>query len=499
MQVHSFHKYMGAALCAALLAVSCGGGGGTPAATPAVSLGTVTGFGSVIVNGTHFDDSQATVLIDELPGTSAQLKVGMVVAVEGSGVNCPSSDTALCSGVASRIRFRNNLVGPITSVNLLTNTIQVMGRDVVIGDSSMLTGMSPRDLSGLQVNDVVQVSGLLDRDQVHDRIRARLLDKTGTLLNGTSALSVMGTVSNANLSGATCTVDGVNVQFSGLASGSLPSGGIANGQYVQVTGSTFAGGLLTADRIQLRDRISFPSATRIEVEGAITQFVTLSNFLVNGQAVDASSAVFRNGTASDLANGVLVDVIGTMSGSTLLASKVTLRLEANVEVAAPLQAVDPVAGTLQLLGRSIGTTTATQYVDTSSGTGRPLRTLGLSNLVPGDRIDVRAYKDASGNLVATRVERTDPDTRLTAKGPVDAKVPNSGLTIVGIAAVTGAQTNYTLADGTSTTDATFYATVQVPPALPSLVRVMGVASATLTNTIDATHPTGVPGEARIAQ
>ncbi len=57
-------KRLMAGLCAAstALLVACGGGGsdGTSSAAPAAQYeGTVTGFGSVIVNGVRFDDSQA--------------------------------------------------------------------------------------------------------------------------------------------------------------------------------------------------------------------------------------------------------------------------------------------------------------------------------------------------------------------------------------------------------------------------------------------------------
>ena len=36
-------------------------------------------------------------------------------------------------GIATRIRFRNNLEGPVTAINRLTNTLQVMGLDAATG------------------------------------------------------------------------------------------------------------------------------------------------------------------------------------------------------------------------------------------------------------------------------------------------------------------------------------------------------------------------------
>ena len=194
------------ASCATLL-LACGGGGsdGPPAPAPSVSVGTITGFGSVIVNGVRFDDAGAAVLINDQVATSTQLKVGMVVAVEGSVSACPNADTALCEGIATRIRFRNNLVGPITTINRLTNTVQVMGRDVVVDDSTVFDGTTANDLSGLSVGDTLAVSGLTE--QV--RVRARLVQRLGTFANGMTPITLHGVVANVDAVAGTCTVDGV--------------------------------------------------------------------------------------------------------------------------------------------------------------------------------------------------------------------------------------------------------------------------------------------------
>ena len=69
---------------AVLMLGSCGGVGqdGTGAAPDTQSTGVVSGFGSVIVNGIHFDVSGAQISIDGVPGAAqTDLRVGMVVTV----------------------------------------------------------------------------------------------------------------------------------------------------------------------------------------------------------------------------------------------------------------------------------------------------------------------------------------------------------------------------------------------------------------------------------
>jgi len=155
---------------------------------------------------------------------------------------------------------------------------------------------------------------------------------------------------------------------------------------------------------------------------------------------------------------------------------------------------------LILLGQRVATTPLTQFTDHATGSGRPNRSIGYADLVLTDRVDVRAYQDGSGQLVATRVERTEADPLLIARGAVAAKAPLTNLTLLGIDVATSAMTRYRDSLGLPISDVTFYALVQVPPALPTVVRAQGVASATNTSTtIDATRATSTRGEVEIAQ
>jgi hypothetical protein len=107
---------------------ACGGGGGgqvagidgggtpTPVAT-VVSKGTITGFGSVIVNGVHYDSNGADITIDDNPGLESDLAVGDVVVVKGT---LSSSGT---SGSADSIDFDDAVEGPVSAIDLAGGTI----------------------------------------------------------------------------------------------------------------------------------------------------------------------------------------------------------------------------------------------------------------------------------------------------------------------------------------------------------------------------------------
>ena len=486
-------RLLALSILSALWGCGAGSSGVDADTSPTVTVGSITGFGSVIVNGTRFDDRNAVVTINDQAATAAELRVGMVVTLEGSVNACPKTETALCEGVATRIRFRNNMEGPITLINRLTNVVQVMGRDVVIDDSTVVEGTVLADINGLNLGDVVSVSGIPDQT----RLRARWIERTGAVVNGTSAVTAQGVAANVDQATQSFTVDGVRVGWHGVTGSDFSASGLSNGQYVSVHGTGYANGLIAADRIQIRDRVSFPDASLLDLEGYVTDFVSVGNFAVSGQRVDASNAVFLNGVAADLKAGVKVGIEGVVANAVLLARKVTFRKETTAQIVAPIQSKETATMSLLLLGQKITTTTLTEYLDRSSGPGRPLRSIGYADLAVADRIDIRAYKNTSGTLVATRIERTEPSSLLIAKGAVDSKMPVLRLSLLGIEALTGQETRYRDTQSALITDVEFYGLLQVPPAVPSIVRVQGVAGLFSTSTIDASRTSSNRGEVEL--
>jgi len=103
--MNTLPRIIAAFIATAILSTAgCGGGGGggggvtpppttPPPTTPpptggitrtGVALGPITGFGSVIVNGTTYDTSSATFTKDGQPATQDDFSVGQVVLVKGS-------------------------------------------------------------------------------------------------------------------------------------------------------------------------------------------------------------------------------------------------------------------------------------------------------------------------------------------------------------------------------------------------------------------------------
>ncbi|MDO8286059.1 MAG: DUF5666 domain-containing protein [Rhodoferax sp.] len=470
---------------------ACGGSGSPPpSVTTQTTVGTITAFGSVVVNGIRFDDSTARITMDDALTTRDRLRLGMVVQVRGQ-INANGT------GAASSIQYNDCVQGPITAMNQVQNTVTVLGQTVHIDDSTVFDGVTLRDMNSFAVGDQVEISCL--RDQARSQIRATRMERQGAFQNGVSELEVKGTVANLNLAAGTCTIDGLVVNFSGVAAANRPNG-LINGMTVEAGGRNLANGVLLAEQLRDRDRdrISYPDGEGLEVEGYVSDFVSIANFKVAGQLVNGANAVIRNGTVADIANGVKVEADGTVSNGVLVASVLVLKLQTSVSVEAGMQSKDTAANTITLLGRAIKVNVDTEWRDRLASPRQPT-VISLAALNPADRLEVKAYKDANGTLVATRVERTEADTLVVVKGPADAKVPATQLTISGIGVATGANTRYRDLIGVLVDATTFYSSVQVPPALPTIVHARGVVANLATNVVDATRAVSSIGELEISK
>jgi hypothetical protein len=470
------------------LLAGCGGGGGDSPAATQTAIGTISSFGSVVVNGVHFDDSTASITMDDATATRDRLRVGMVVQVRGR-INADGT------GVAASIRYNDCLQGPVTAMNQERNTLTVLGRTVQVDDDTVFDGVTLRDMSSFAIGDQVEVSCL--PDPANNRLRATRMERQGVFQNGVSDLEVKGTVANLNLAAGTCTIDGLTVNFAGIAAGSLPSG-LANGMTVEAGGRNLASGTLTADRLRDRDRdrISYPDGDGLEVEGYVSDFVSIADFVVAGQRVNAANAVIKNGTAADIRSGLKVEAEGTMTGNVLFASTLVVKLQTSVRVEAGMQAKDAVRSTVTLLGRAIAITPDTVLRDSLASASQPAA-ITLAALAPADRLEVNAYRNAAGDLVATRLERTAADSLVVVKGPADAKLPTTALTLAGFGVATGANSRYRDATGALIDATTFYAAVAVPPAVPTVVHARGVVDSLGANVVDATRSVSTTGELQI--
>ncbi len=415
----------------AFLAVGgCGSDSLNEASPPAVETtgmvvsGPITGFGSVIVNGTQFQAGSASVSMDDEPGVLADLRVGMVVSVRGS--------MDLDSGIAhaAQIRFNDDAEGPISSINHENGSFVVMGKTFLVDG---LTEMENASFASLGQGNVVQVSGLWRNEE---RVQATHIRRVANEWQNGMTMEVKGEIAGLDTGLHRFRI---GTQFFNYSQAALDLGdsGIANGLYVQASCTTAPGaGDVILDRVQLRDRDRDRDRDHqcdgdcdTEIEGYVTSFVSATEFEVDGQPVTTTDqTLYVNGTEYTLALDVKVKVVGVIDDNGILvATKIVFRLPSVIEIDADIAALDVDSGTLTLLGITVTTTDETMYHDHSAAS---VLDFGFDDLVVGDRVEIRAYTDGDA-VVAARVQREDPDDGVTLKALVE-EIARPDITLLGV-------------------------------------------------------------------
>jgi hypothetical protein len=311
------------AAATALLAAGCGGGGtsgsGGTGAVEGLSVGTVTGFGSIIVDGVRYDDRSTRVSLDTESGApdavsgSPEIKLGQHVEVRFNGGESASS--------ASGLRISPEVVGVVSAVSpdlVVAGQVVKVNTDAAAGPVTVFEGYA--SAADILVGDRIEVHAIVLADGTVQATRIERKPKIEPWLR------VTGTIAALASDGSSFQLGTLTVNVASTTR-IVPAGAVlANGQRVVVWSDTaISAGSITAKFVRVK-RHSGDAAFDARVSGPITDCSAPceANFKVGGITVNASSAEFAGGTKADLANGKWVHLRGTLDpvANTLTASRV---------------------------------------------------------------------------------------------------------------------------------------------------------------------------------
>lgn len=425
------------------LAAGCGGGssGGSTPGDPnpppvggigrtGFAQGPITTFGSVVVNGVRYDTSSAVFTINGISGSQDDLSVGQVVTVSGT------IDDNGTDGDADEVNFDDNVKGPVQSIDLGTSQIVVLGQTVLISpETSFDDSISPASIDGLGVDDIVEVSGLVD---ANGRITATRIELKPV---GTE-FEVLGIVSGHNTANLQFNINNLVIDYSGAALDNFSGGQINDGDFVEAKGLALNGnGQLVATRVELKNGLpGIADGVHVEIQGFITRFASTTDFDVTGLPVTTNAnTVYEGGDAADLGLNIKVEVEGDVDANgVLVATKVDIRRAKAVRATANVDSVNAGANSLVLLGITVSVDALTRLEDKSSADVRPLT---LADINTGDYIEVRGGEFPAGSsaILATILERDDADPDTILQGFVES-ISDPSLTILGVTIQTGGGT-----------------------------------------------------------
>ncbi len=441
-----------------LLLSACGGGGTTIAeggiGGTGISMGPITGFGSVWVNGVRYQVDQADFFRDgQRVSGQSEYRVGEVVTVQGT-VN-PNGNT----GIASQVTFNRNLQGVVTAA--VGTTLTVLNQTVHTNGLTVLHGFTL--LADLSVGNVVEVSG--QRNAAGELYATSIRLQQTVFTPNLSVQALEGRITAVEPSSQHFTLAGLSVDYAQAELYGLPDGLPAQGMYVKISSNHPLQGknLLAARVTGSMEYPRYAAGTELELEGLITRFTDTRHFSVNGQpVVTMASTQFEDGRARDLQLNATVEVDGSINmEGVLVAEEVSIRQANNAdirELEGSITALDPATQTLTLLGNRIAVNQNTILLEEINDQETSLR---FADLRVNDRIEVKARQRSDGtnsSLLALRIDREAPDsTELEVKGiATQIDRVNGTLQVLGVQITTDQQTEFNGATG-STARAHFFA------------------------------------------
>ncbi|MGE0469192.1 MAG: DUF5666 domain-containing protein [Nitrospira sp.] len=425
-----------------------GSGNGSGSAS---ASGTITGFGSVFVNGKQFETSGSSFIVDGQSGSQSDLKVGMTVTVNGSFNGTQRSANAV---------FQKDAVeGLVQSAATDGLSVIVMGQTVLVDNDTLIDNNIPgRNVLNLVTGtDHVEVSGHIRPNGV---IQATYIEKK--LINVTP--EARGFVKNHNDGAKTFQVGDLTVIYTTALINDMPnpSGNSWNGLLVEAKGTVFnaATTTLTATKVEPEHRGIGNQVDEFEVEGYVTQVLGTGNFIIgNTQVQTTGNTEFRGGTIDEIVVGAKLSAEGRWENGLLIAKHVkfheSVRLEGDIET------IGTNAFTLtQLPSVTVTVNSQTEFKDTS-----------LNGMSSGDHVRVRGRVSGNNAVVATRIDLRSADNDIDLQGPVQS-ITGNVITLLGVSVDTSIINQFESVRGTSISRTGFLAAVRVN----SLVKVKGKLS-----------------------
>ena len=446
----------------------CGGieGTGSPLAGiegTGVTEGTVSGFGSVYVNGVGFDTDRADIVVDGSAATEEALQVGMVLSVIGE------IEPNGLRGQARRIVSDQPLSGPIDALDRQARRGVILGQAVRFDHATLFTGLVEDDL---QEGQQCRVSAYPGAD---GEWLATLLRCSDDYLPGAVPVEVEGLVSELDLAGGSFRIGTLSVQIDNAALDTV-QGPLGDGALVEVIGrQPDRGGVLLAEHLRVKSAALEPEQP-VSLEGVIGRFNSLGDFELGRQRIDAAAALRDDSHALAPARGVRIRLVGKVrEDGAIAAERYALQPNTDILLTGRVDDVDAAADRLTLFGSQRQALQVTQYEDRRE-TG--LRQFRLPDLQSDDYVQLRGFRNDQGKIVVTRVERRDDEepeggtiivslriqigevdpVAARMLGPLDShSLTDNRLVIAGVVVQTdAARTEFFDRDGASVTAVQFY-------------------------------------------
>jgi len=242
-------------------------------------VGTVTepagGKGdTIVVSGTPYSTDGAVFQVDGQGASQAQIHAGDVVSM--------TANAPVDGGTPSvtQVTFSGSVQGAVSGIDSASSTLFVLGQTIHVNSSTSFgSNLRKSGLSGLQIGDVVEVSGFGDSTGAWI---ATSIDSKGH----SSVARVVGSVKSLDPTQRTFYLNSLKIDYDSAAMDT----GLTEGVAVSVQGLKFAAdGSLVAKRVQSAAAVPAQADALGRIQGLITRYPSSAYFEVNGQPVSVNA------------------------------------------------------------------------------------------------------------------------------------------------------------------------------------------------------------------
>ncbi len=442
-------QIVGLSLAAAL--AGCGGSGDSTsnnqppssAATPQTTVGQITGFGSVYVNGVEFDTSGSAYDVDDsIASDDSALAVGMVVKVQGS-VNADgrtgSADSisydddieGIVQGLAEDVNDPNIKLFTVMGVSVQAdrNGTNFEGEDDPMFSFDTIMEGDNVEVSGEFSGDVLIASYVEKQDADDDEFEAK-----GTVdqFNGSDQFVLI-------------LVNDSTLDVTVAAGAEIPSTGVVDGQFVEVEGTipdpANSPDSILATKVELEDhdRIGDSDDDEVEVKGTLNYDLDTGTWSVMGielafnDNTEYSPETLADGIADQSAAGTYVEVEGQYVDEVLQVHEMELEeddLEFKGDVES-ISATDARDGTITLsFGLATGTVEVQVTPDTMFLDDESVNHYDLTSIMMDDKLEIKARLADDGLFYASSLHAED-DLGYEIEGPLGS-ISDVSISVLGV-------------------------------------------------------------------
>lgn len=362
-----------------------------PTVSKVIKTGTITGFGSIYIDGKRYITDNAAVTTNGNTGRSiTDLSVGMRVSLLVNESNDGSDSEA------TQVSYERDIEGQVVSIDRNNNLINVAGTAIAYNNLTHFIGVSE---SSLRVGERIEASGIVNQQ---GQYIASYIEIDNDESNDGQEYTI-GFISNLDVNNQTFELNSLTVNFA-EAIGDTPSAGAL----VKVAGQV-VNGVFTASYIDIEGQEDYrqwedDALNRLEIHGIITALspdnTTLS---INGVVYNIAENVVLEGTSSLIVNDLVEIYVNTDTNTITKIELENEQYRLDGKVKGTISEIDSNAKTITVNGVLYTIVASSRFEDDND------QFIRFEQLSVNDKVEVVFVIDSQGQRLIQRLERESDD------------------------------------------------------------------------------------------